>query len=59
MLECWNNGGPRSVVAVSSVGRDGARPSRCIIPSFHYSIIPGGRHSSLLLDKDIAFYGHT
>jgi hypothetical protein len=48
MLEYWNNGvksfenngGPRSVVAVSSGGRDGARPSRHIIPSFRYSIIP-------------------
>ena len=45
MVEFWNigrmpsqsNGGPRSVVADSYGGRDGARPS---IPSFHYSHIP-------------------
>jgi hypothetical protein len=48
MMEYWNNGreygehsgGPRSVVADVRCGRDGARPSKYIIPTFLYSIIP-------------------
>jgi hypothetical protein len=42
MMEYWNSGrehnansgGPRSVVADSNDGRDGARPSKYIIPTF-------------------------